>query len=237
MPTTTPTAAVTPEPVLLVHGIWMTGLELLPLSRTLKHEGFAPRLFHYPSLRCSPAENADRLHHWIRRLSPERLHLVGHSLGGIVLVHLFARHGDIPPGRAVLLGTPLQGSRIARRVHRWPILRILLGRSTSQGLLGDLPPWRGGRPVGMIAGVKGFGIGSMLGGLPRPHDGTVALDETRADWLTDHQEVPRSHFGMLLDSQVHRQVARFLEQGRFDHRENRDGRGYTMPRSEQEHSR
>ncbi len=231
------TTTEAPEAVLLVHGIWMTGLELLPLSRALQHEGFAPRRFHYPSLRRSPAENADRLHRCIQRLSPERLHLVGHSLGGIVLVHLFARHGDLPPGRVVLLGTPLQGSRVARRIHRWPILRILLGRSTIQGLLGDLPPWQGERPVGMIAGTRGLGIGSLLGGLPRPNDGTVALDETRAEWLTDHLAVPHSHFGMLLDPGVHRQVARFLRQGRFDHRENRDGRGYTMPRSEQEHSR
>ncbi|MES9968275.1 MAG: alpha/beta hydrolase, partial [Sedimenticola sp.] len=98
---------------MLVHGVWMTGLEMGWLGRRLTREGFDVRYFRYHSLGFTPSQNAERLHRFIRGLAVERLHLVGHSLGGIVLLHLFAGHAGIPPGRVILLGSPVNGSRVA----------------------------------------------------------------------------------------------------------------------------
>ncbi|MDD3516948.1 MAG: alpha/beta hydrolase [Chromatiales bacterium] len=203
------------EGVVLVHGIWMSGLEMLPLARRLRRQGFETRLFRYPSVRATPAANAARLDAFLERLDWEVVHLVAHSLGGIVLLHLFDRYPVQRPGRVVMLGTPITGSRTARAYAATP-LRPLLGRSLQRGLLGDVPRWKGGRELGMIAGSRGFGVGSMPGiGLHPPHDGTVALDETRSFEIDSHLTVPFGHFSMLWSADVAAAVAGFLKSGDF----------------------
>ncbi len=198
-----------------MHGIWMSGLEMGLLGRRLAACGFQPRRFRYHSLRCAPAENAEELATFARRLDLPRLHFVGHSLGGIVLLHLFARHTDLPPGRVVLLGCPAQGSGVARRLAHLPVLRPSLGRSVEDGLLGEAPAWRGGRELGVIAGTGGLGVGRLIGGLTSPSDGTVAVAETRLPGAKDMLTLDTTHTGMLFSRSVAVATARFLSGGCF----------------------
>jgi pimeloyl-ACP methyl ester carboxylesterase len=203
------------ELVVLVHGIWMTGLELIMLSDRLRHNGFITRRFYYPSLKSAPADNADSLYQYIRQQQADRVHLVAHSLGGIVLLHLFDRYSDLPPGRLVLMGSPVRGSQVARRLAGSRITRMLLGRSGERGLLGGVPEWRGERELGVISGYGGFGAGSLLGGMPGPGDGTVAVAETCIAHAADSCLIPTSHTGMVVSSAVAREVSEFLKTGRF----------------------
>jgi pimeloyl-ACP methyl ester carboxylesterase len=205
------------EAVVFVHGIWMTGLELLVLRRRVAACGYAVCQFHYPSLRRSPRQNAERLHAFLQGLDYEVIHLVAHSLGGIVVLHLFDAFPDQKPGRVVMLGTPVRGSVVAQRLARCALTRPLLGRAIEQGLLGDEPRWDSPRELGMIAGTRGIGIGEvlLLGRLPRPSDGTVSLAATETSGLSDRLEVPHSHFGMLFARDVARAVCNFLKTGRF----------------------
>ena len=205
-----------PAPVLLTHGIWMSSLELRWLGSRLAECGLEPRYFRYRSLASTPAENARRLGEHIRGLGLPRLHLVAHSLGGIVLLHLFDQYPDIPPGRVVLLGSPVVRSGVANVISGYPILRPLLGRSLERGLLGGAPPWRGGRELGVIAGTRPFGLGVLVGGLQGENDGTVAVAETRLEGVSAHCTVHASHMGMLFSKAAARQTCRFLTDGRFD---------------------
>ena len=207
----------TAEPVLLVHGIWMTGLELRLLGSRVARCGFSPSYFRYHSLRASPADNAAALAAAIRKTGASRLHLVAHSLGGIVLLHLFDRHRDLPPGRVVLLGSPVAGSGVAGVIARRRWLRPLLGRSLERGLLGGVPAWPGGREVGVVAGTRSLGVGTLFGGLRGANDGTVSVDETRLAGAADACRVHTSHTGMLVSPKVAEQVCLFLARGRFDH--------------------
>ena len=203
--------------VVLVHGIWMTTLELRPLARHLRRCGYTCRYFYYPSLRRRPADNARRLGAYLQQLDAPRVHLVAHSLGGIVLSHLFEQGEPARIGRVVMLGTPLQGSVVARHLYARPISRVLLGRAGEAGLLGDAPIWRSESESGMIAGTRSFGIGQFLapGKLVPPHDGTVAVSETRSPGLHQHRTVHCSHLSMLFSREVADLVCRFLQQGRF----------------------
>jgi pimeloyl-ACP methyl ester carboxylesterase len=205
------------EAVVFVHGVWMTGLEMALLRRRVAAEGFQVAQFHYPSLRRSPADNALRLKRFLQTMDADIVHLVAHSLGGLVLCHLFSRYPVQPPGRVVMLGTPLRGSSLAHKVSQWPGGRWLLGRSTDQGLLGDAPPWPGGRPLAMIAGNQGvLGMGLLVAGrIPRPNDGTVALAETDSSAVTEHLTVPYGHFAMLFARPVADAVCRYLRSGRL----------------------
>ncbi|MET0104247.1 MAG: alpha/beta hydrolase [Sedimenticola sp.] len=205
----------TRETLVLVHGVWMTGLEMGWLGRRLSREGFDVRYFRYHSLGFTPSQNAERLHRFIRGLAVERLHLVGHSLGGIVLLHLFAGHAGIPPGRVVLLGSPVNGSRVAALMRHNPLLRPFLGRSFEQGLSGDVPPWSRERELGVIAGTGGLGVGRLLGAVDGGSDGTVSVDETRLEGASDSCTLEASHMGMLFSAEVAGQISAFLRSGGF----------------------
>ena len=204
------------EVVVCIHGIWMTGLEMRVLRSRITQCGFKTLQFHYRSLLLTPEENAARLNQFLLTLEADMIHLVAHSLGGLVVTHLFDQFPIQRPGRIVMLGTPLKGSATAHAFNAFMPTRPLLGRSTLRGLLGDRPRWKGLRELGVIAGNRGIGIGQlMFGKLPQPNDGTVALDETRSTEVNRHLTVPHSHFGMIYSKDVAEAVCHFLKDGEF----------------------
>lgn len=206
------------QAVVLVHGIWMKGYEMNCLRRRLSGQGYTCHQFSYASLFATPAQNAAALDRFLKTIDADIIHLVAHSLGGIVVAHLFEAFPLQKPGRVVLLGSPMRGSAVARRLGGSVLTRGLMGLSVQRGLLGDAPPLKCQREVGMIAGTQGMGVGTfvMLGKLEKPNDGTVSVAETDIPNLTEHLQVPYSHFTMLLAEPVAKAVASFLAVGRFD---------------------
>ncbi|MFN2349164.1 MAG: esterase/lipase family protein [Thioalkalivibrio sp.] len=204
------------EAVVLIHGAWMTGFEMLPLRRRLTAAGLQCFQFRYPSLMATPEANAVRLDRFIASVDADVVHLVAHSLGGLVVMHLFDENPLQRPGRVVMLGTPINGSRTAACFARSPLTRWLLGRSIRRGLLGGAPRWKGARELGMVAGHRGFGVGTLFcRSLEVPNDGTVALAETRAPEINAHLSVPYGHFALLWSQPVAKAVTAFLKTGDF----------------------
>lgn len=80
------------EAVILVHGIWMNGAEMFRLRQRLTEAGYECHQFKYSSLKCTPEENAERLNKFTHSLNVQVVHFVCHSLGGLVLLHLFDKH-------------------------------------------------------------------------------------------------------------------------------------------------
>ncbi len=203
--------------VVYVHGLWLSGAEAWLLRRRLARElGAEERAFSYASVRASAADNASALADYLSRARADVLHLVGHSLGGVMIVKMFENPPRLPPGRIVLLGPPLNGSRAAEGLARLPLGRHLLGASMQQEVLpGRARVWHGGRDLGVIAGDWPLGLGRLVGALDGPHDGAVTVAETRLAGATDHIVLPVSHSAMVLSSAVALQTVRFLRDGRF----------------------
>ncbi len=206
------------DTVVLVHGIWMTGLEMAVLRWQLGRCGYRTRVFHYASLRRDPAGNARRLSAFLDRIDGDgAIHLLTHSLGGVIACHALADTRPERLGRVLMLGAPLQGSALARHLHGRGLTRWLLGRAARHGLLEAAPECPRGIEVGMIAGLSGYGIGRLLfHRLPRPNDGTVALDETEHPSVGSRMHVRHGHFGMLFSPRVAQAACRFFDCGRFD---------------------
>lgn len=200
--------------VVLIHGLYMNSLCMRPLGHWLRQGGYQVGYFVYPSLRRSPQKNAQALRDFIRSQDAVEVHLVAHSLGGLVVRHLAAHLRDCPPGRVVTLGTPHQGSAVVSRLCQLQ-LRGLFGHSLEGGLLGDLPPWPRHRELGSLAGVQALGIGRLLGAKNVDSDGTISAKETECPGMRDHVRVPRSHANMLWSREVAEQVMAFLAEGRF----------------------
>ncbi len=205
-----------PETVVLVHGLWMTGLEMSLLRRRLRQCGFLPRQFSYPTVRCSLMDNAIRLQRFVGQIDAAAIHFVAHSLGGLLLRQFFHDYPRQRPGRIVTLGTPHGGSVAALRMAQRRIGRLLLGKSLDHGLRGDVPAWTVEREIGVIAGDLGVGMGRLMGFFADSHnDGVVALSETRLAGMADYHVFHTSHGGLLFSSEVAMAVCTFLHEGRF----------------------
>lgn len=145
------------------------------------------------------------------------VHLLAHSLGGVVVLETLARTHDLPPGRIVLLGSPVQGSRAARAVASWSFGSHLLGTlAVAQLTRADGRHWNLPREIGLIAGSRSAGLGRLFAELPQPNDGTVAVDETRLPGANAHVVLDVSHLGMLWSQPVAGAAGRFLARGTFE---------------------
>ncbi|HME39942.1 MAG TPA: alpha/beta fold hydrolase [Steroidobacteraceae bacterium] len=207
--------------IVYVHGLWHSGGEALWLRRRLAQALNADaRAFSYPSVAADATSNARALGRYLTDLRADTLHLVGHSLGGLMILKLFQEdadaHARLPPGRIVLMGSPLRGSRTAQNLARWPFGKKIMGLSVGEELLSPRERrWDGSRDLGVIAGDLGLGVGRLVGALGGPSDGTVLLNETQLDGAADRVVLRVSHTGMLFSPAVARAAAVFLSTGRF----------------------
>lgn len=200
--------------VLLVHGLWMHSIAMRWLAARLREQGFAPREFGYYSLlQDTDAVVARLAETWAARPG---MHVVAHSLGGLLALRAARQLGAGIAGRVVCLGSPLAGSHVAQGVvKRIPAGDWLVGsnRDLLQAGIGRIPQ---GIEAGVIAGSVPRGLGGLLARFDGPHDGTVAVAETRVPALADHVVLPASHSGLLFSEPAARQAASFLREGRFE---------------------
>jgi len=186
------------------------------LRRRLAPHGLAIREFDYPSVTGSLTANARALADFIDSLPGDTIHLVGHSLGGVVIRAMLDVRVPARIGRVVCLGSPLRGSRTGRRLARLPGGRRVIGNSLRElDANGGFDSWPAGVEAGSIAGSLAFGVGLLFGPFFAPNDGTVAVAETQVAGLTDHVALRVSHMALLWSAQVADQVEHFVLHGRF----------------------
>lgn len=202
--------------LVLLHGLWFRADFMTLMARRLRAGGFRVHLFNYRSTSTPLERSARRLELFLQRKLPEGAHLVGHSLGGVLIAHTLSHADWAAPGRMVFMGSPLQGSTVARRVLGWPGAPQLFGHAR-QPLGEAVQSWPEGREGGMIAGNLALGLGQITGRLPGPNDGTVCVAETRHPGLSDHLVLPVTHTGMIYSPLVAQQAVAFLRNGRFEH--------------------
>lgn len=202
------------ERVLLVHGLWMRSIAMRWLATRLRSQQFAPQLFGYYSLLQDTDAVVARLAEVLRQ--QPGIHVVAHSLGGLLALRAAGRVGAGHVGRIVCLGSPLAGSHAASSIiARVPAGARLIGhnRDLLAAGIGEIPA---GLQVGAVAGCVPRGLGGVVARFECEHDGTVAIPETRVPGLADHVVVRASHSGLIFSDEAVRQAVAFLRKGRFD---------------------
>jgi pimeloyl-ACP methyl ester carboxylesterase len=201
-----------------VHGLWLTGAEsALMRWRIAARHGFECHSFTYRTVGRPMSDVLERLAQFVEHLDADRVHFVGHSLGGLVLYRYFEKVQTAPPGRVVFLGSPTVKSSTAERVGRLPLVSSMLGRLVHEELVRPTGSreWPHDRELGVIAGTRPLGLGRFFAQFDEECDGTVAVSETRLPGHKAHVTVPVSHMGMLASRIVADHVGEFLAQGRF----------------------
>ena len=207
--------------VVCLHGVWMPGGIMMLVKRRLESEyQYRTHLFSYPSIRGTLDENARSLAGFITEQELDQVHLVGHSLGGVVALRMLALEPDVPVHRVVCLGSPLCGSRAASLLTQTEWGNTILGKSVTAGVVDDAAnQWARevceSRDIGVIAGTVPIGMGRLVTAFDEDNDGTVAVSETRLPGVKDHLCMPVNHKGLVISKDVTDQTAAFLKRGEF----------------------
>lgn len=205
--------------VVLLHGLGRSDKSVARLKRHMEKAGYYTIAMNYPSLRASVQENAEHLHEVLQSLEGvEKVHLVGFSMGGIVVRQCLAAHDEPRLGRVVLIGTPNKGAELATLMKDWWAFKTLIGPAGQElataphGLAPKLPAPR--CEFGVIAGCRGTDDGyNPL--IPGDNDGTVSLETTRLEGASDFFTIRGIHQVLLTTPAVHSATVHFLENGRF----------------------
>ncbi len=106
--------------VVLVHGLGGSRIDMWPISSRLKRLGYEVRNWGYRSLGNRVETHAQRLGKELSlldgKMSDGQLHLVTHSMGGIIARTMFADFEFKNLGRVVMLAPPHRGSHVARKL-------------------------------------------------------------------------------------------------------------------------
>ena len=106
--------------VVLVHGLAGSRLDMWPLGRRLKRRGYAVRNWTYRTIGQRIETHAARLAEDLLATGADmpagKIHLVTHSMGGIIARTMFANHEIDKLGRVLMLAPPHRGSHAARKM-------------------------------------------------------------------------------------------------------------------------
>jgi len=208
------------ETIILVHGLWMTGIEMTMLRHRLQKDyGFNCVQFSYHSVTGEIHHHVERLRELAQQQQCERLHFIGHSLGGVITYKVLESTNDLIGGRAVFLGSPMQGSTAVDAMSRWTLGRVAIGSAVCKELMTTEPRhWDGRRDIGIIAGSVEMGFGRLFSDkLVSDSDGTVLIAETQLNGAKDNIVLPVTHTSMVFSPIVTTQIVNFLRDGKFNH--------------------
>ena len=77
---------VTKEEILLIHGLWMGPWVLQWLAWQLREAGFATQSIGIHTVGEGLAQHIERVAEAVKNSRAPRIHLLGHSLGGVVVL-------------------------------------------------------------------------------------------------------------------------------------------------------
>jgi pimeloyl-ACP methyl ester carboxylesterase len=188
------------DTVVLLHGLGGKDWNLRYLGWRFGRAGLAVRYHHYPSRTGNLEEIARGLAETMTRTEGRKVHLLGHSLGGIVIAKMLETTPPTNVGRVAFLGCPIGGSAAITALSGNRFGRRLLGPVAREGVVERRPRAPVDRELLVVAGTLPLGIGLLIG-LPRPHDGWIQVSETRIDGARLVTS-GTFHFGLLFSPNV-----------------------------------
>lgn len=200
--------------VVLIHGLGGSRIDMWPISRRLQQCGFRTKNWGYRSVGNGIESHAARLCGDLRaidrQLTGGRLHIVTHSMGGIIARAAFEqsrsqhlRFSNL--GRVVMLAPPNRGSHTARKLS--PFLGWL---TPSLAQLSDAPESFVNQLANPLeqSGIE-FGI------VEAEKDRVVASESVRLSGCRDFASVDGHHGILTWYSETWQLVEHFLRHGQF----------------------
>ncbi|MBN1292971.1 MAG: alpha/beta fold hydrolase [Candidatus Latescibacteria bacterium] len=207
------------ELVILVHGFCRTHRDMKSLKNNLESYGHRVVSPDFPTFTGTLEECSKKLGSELNNVKGtyDCVHLVGHSLGGLIIRQYLANNKLSGLGRCVLIGTPNKGTELAGIVDRFikPLVwifkpyRVLKpgGRIFGQPINNPLPE---------IAAIAGDKNRLLFGGLiKRENDGRVPVASVPFEGMKEFIVLPYHHEEIHHKKLTARYVHNFLQNGTF----------------------
>ncbi|HHG3513166.1 TPA: triacylglycerol lipase [Vibrio parahaemolyticus] len=201
--------------IIILHGLYMHGLVMLPLSQKLRKLGYETQVLSYNTVAIDESSLFDSIDHSLNPLNANVL--VGHSLGGLMIKRYLANRKPTTSliSHVVAIGSPLKGASIVGRIQDLG-LGAILGNSPHHGLNKHDDAWAFPQKLGSIAGTVPIGARPLLIRNDNTmSDGTVTVEETRLDGMQDHIEVKQTHTSLIYNTFVPQQIDHFIRTDYF----------------------
>ena len=186
---------------------------MMILSRRFRSAGYQTVNFPYNQTIDSLDEISDQLIGFIgKKVKTTNYHLVGHSLGNVIIRNAFRKEYPAGLGKIVMLAPPNQPAHLAKLLKKNLIYLWITGDSgkklSEEAFYRDLPV-----PTvrfGIIAGDKGQSLT-----FSEPNDGMVSIESTKLDGMADWLLLHHGHTFIMNCRDTFEQCRRFIERGSF----------------------
>jgi len=217
-----PESPISNECVILLHGLARTSSSMNDLQSELINAGFAVAKIDYPSrklpVEALAAPAIEKGLTQCREHGAQKIHVVTHSMGGILFRQYVANNGAEQFSRTVMLAPPNKGSEVVDALREVPGFKFLNGPAGLQmGTDSNSLPLKLGPATSDVAVIAGtFSINLMLSTfLPDPDDGKVSVESSRLDGMCAHLQVHVSHPFIMQNEEVMAEIISYLKTGRF----------------------
>ena len=195
--------------VVLLHGLGGTRLDMWRMAGRLKRRGFKVKNFGYRSVGNRIETHAKRLGVFLNDLCEKEpgttIHLVTHSMGGIITRTMLTEYDFDCLGRVVMITPPHQGSHAARKLNRfigWLTPSLLQLSDVEDSFVNQLPN-----------SLSEKGIEFAI--IESTKDRVIAQGKVILDGYCDYAQVNAHHGIAALYDETITLVEDFLVDGKF----------------------
>lgn len=214
--------------VVLIHGLGRSSIVFWRMKPYLQRAGFDVATYNYPSTKHGVAALTKMLVGDLERWTDggRKVHMVGHSMGGILIRGALLQPPPFELGRIVMIGSPNKGAGVLSHFGHRPLTSWYFGPAARDLVIGSEYLATLGVPkaeIGVIAGTTRWHLLNPIAYVNSflapdvPNDGTVEVENTYLEGMTDFIALPANHTIMCQHPRVLHQVVAFLKDGGFDH--------------------
>lgn len=222
----------TAEAIVILHGVCRNSKHMSYIADSLQVLGYRVHNIDYKCRYQGAGKIVRDSSIQVKHIAKgyNKLHFVGHSLGGLIIRGILTAYMPINLGKVIQIAPPNQGSELANILqNRWLYKKIygkvsqdLIPNSSFLNSLEQAPSYE----LGIIAGNSFNLLVNCLLKFKR-NDCRVAIEETFLDSAKDHVVININHNQIVRSRETLKQIRNFLIDGVFEH-ENRTSKNIIL---------